>query len=259
MKIFDSHTHLNSEEFIQEVPRYLKQAADLGVVKMTNIGSNTQLNADAIRLAHQYPQLYAAVGWHPEDSKNYDAAKEKLLEEQLTDDRVVALGEIGLDYHWDTSPQDVQRKVFARQIAIAKEIGKPIVVHNRDAFEDTYRIIKEADIRDIGGVMHSFNGDPEWLKKFLDLGMHISYSGVASFKNAHEVHDAVRATPLDVMMVETDAPYLTPEPHRGEQNEPGFTRYTVEAVAKERETTPEEIAAATYHNAEEFYHINEKD
>ncbi|GEA98885.1 TatD family hydrolase [Levilactobacillus brevis] len=257
MKIFDSHTHLNSEEFLDDVPGYLKRAAELGVVKMTNIGSNTQLNADAIKLAHQYDQLFAAVGWHPEDSKNYDAAAEKLLEEQLTDSRVVALGEIGLDYHWDTSPQDVQRRVFARQIAIAKEVGKPIVVHNRDAFADTYRIIKEADIRDIGGVMHSFNGDPEWLKKFLDLGMHISYSGVASFKNAHEVHDAVRATPLDVMMVETDAPYLTPEPYRGEQNEPGFTRYTVEAIAKERETTPEVIAAATFKNAEEFYKIEE--
>lgn len=257
MQIFDSHTHLNSEEFITDVPKFVQRAAELGVTRMANVGSNTQLNADAIRLAHQYPQMVAVVGWHPEDSKNYTPDAEKVLETQLADDQVRALGEIGLDYHWDTSPQETQRKVFARQIAIAKEVGKPIVVHNRDAFEDTYRIIKEAGIQDIGGVMHSFNGDPEWLKKFLDLGMHISYSGVVSFKNAHEVHDSVRATPLDVMMVETDAPYLTPEPHRGEQNEPGFTRYTVEAIAKERETTPEEIASATYHNAEEFYHIEE--
>jgi len=259
MKIFDSHTHLNSEEFITDVPHFVKRAAELGVTRFTNVGSNTQLNADAIKLAHEYPQMYAAVGWHPEDSKDYTPEKETLLEEQLADSRVVALGEIGLDYHWDTSPQDTQRKIFARQIAISKEVGKPIVVHNRDAFEDSYRIIKEAGIQDIGGVMHSFNGDPEWLKKFLDLGMHISYSGVASFKNAHEVHDAVRATPLDVMMVETDAPYLTPEPHRGEQNEPAFTRYTVEAIAKERETTPEAIAVATFKNAEEFYRINEED
>lgn len=257
MQIYDSHTHLNSEEFITDVPKYLKQAADLGVTKMTIVGSNTALNTTAIQLAHQYPQLVAAVGWHPEDSKDYTPVKEAELETQLADNRVRALGEIGLDYHWDTSPQDTQRRVFARQIAIAKEVGKPIVVHNRDAFEDTYRIIKEAGIQDIGGVMHSFNGDPEWLKKFLDLGMLVSYSGVASFKNAHEVHDAVRATPLDRMMVETDAPYLTPEPHRGEQNEPGFTRYTVEAIAKERQTTPEAIAAATYQNAEEFYHIEE--
>lgn len=258
MRIFDSHTHLNSEEFIQEVPRYLQQAADLGVTRMAIVGSNTQLNADAIKLAETYPQLVAIVGWHPEDAKNYDQAAEKLLIGQLQHPKVVALGEIGLDYHWDTSPQDVQRQVFARQVAIAKEMQLPISVHNRDAFEDTYKILKAADIRDTGGVMHSFNGDPEWLKRFLDLGMHISYSGVASFKNAREVHESVKQTPLTQMLVETDAPYLTPEPYRGKQNEPGYTRYVVEAIAKLRETTPEIIAAQTYQNAEEFFKI-EKD
>lgn len=257
MQIFDSHTHLNSSEFINDVPRYLQRAADLDVVKMTIVGSNTELNQAALELAHQYPQLYAAVGWHPEDAKFYDDAAEAVLEQQLADDRVVALGEIGLDYHWDTSPQDVQRRVFKRQIELAKKHHLPIVVHNRDAFDDTYAIIKEVGIDDIGGVMHSFNGDPEWLQKFLDLGMMISYSGVASFKNAHEVHDSVRATPLDRLMVETDAPYLTPEPHRGEQNEPGFTHYTVNAIAKERETTPEVIAKATWHNAHRFFGIEE--
>lgn len=257
MQIFDSHTHLNSPEFINEVPRFLQQAADLNVDKMTIVGSNTELNEQAINLANKYPQLYAAVGWHPEDSKFYDAATEKVLAQQLEEDRVVALGEIGLDYHWDSSPQDVQRRVFKRQIEIAKDHGLPIVVHNRDAFEDTYNIIKSVGIQETGGVMHSFNGDPTWLEKFLDLGMMISYSGVASFKNAHEVHDSVRATPLDRMMVETDAPYLTPEPHRGEQNEPGYTRYTVEAIAKERDTTPEAIAEATWHNAHRFFKIKE--
>ena len=258
MRIFDSHTHLNSEEFIQEVPRYLQQAADLDVTRMAIVGSNTQLNADAIKLAETYPQLVALVGWHPEDAKNYDQAAVKLLIEQVQHPKVVALGEIGLDYHWDTSPQDVQRQVFARQVAIAKEMQLPISVHNRDAFEDTYKILKAADIRDTGGVMHSFNGDPEWLKRFLDLGMHISYSGVASFKNAREVHESVKQTPLTQMLVETDAPYLTPEPYRGKQNEPGYTRYVVEAIAKLRETTPEIIAAQTYQNAEEFFKI-EKD
>ena len=258
MRIFDSHTHLNSEEFIQEVPRYLQQAADLDVTRMAIVGSNTQLNADAIKLAETYPQLVAIVGWHPEDAKNYDQAAEKLLIEQVQHPKVVALGEIGLDYHWDTSPQDVQRQVFARQVAIAKEMQLQISVHNRDAFEDTYKILKAADIRDTGGVMHSFNGDPEWLKRFLDLGMHISYSGVASFKNAREVHESVKQTPLTQMLVETDAPYLTPEPYRGKQNEPGYTWYVVEAIAKLRETTPEIIAAQTYQNAEEFFKI-EKD
>lgn len=257
MRIFDSHTHLNSEEFIQAVPRFLKQARDLDVVRMAIVGSNTQLNADAIKLAETYPELVAIVGWHPEDSKNYTKETEKVLVEQLQRPKVVALGEIGLDYHWDTSPQDTQRRVFARQVAIAKEMGMPISVHNRDAFEDTYKILKAADIRDTGGVMHSFNGDPEWLKRFLDLGMHISYSGVASFKNAHEVHDSVRATPLDRLLVETDAPYLTPEPYRGKQNQPAYTRYVVEAVAKLRGTTPEAIATQTYQNAEDLFKIEE--
>ncbi|WP_056943102.1 TatD family hydrolase [Secundilactobacillus kimchicus] len=257
MKIYDSHTHLNSSEFINDVPKFIKQARELDVVEMTIVGSNTEMNAQAVALAHQYPELYAAVGWHPEDAKFYNDETERVLVQQLQDDRVVALGEIGLDYHWDSSPKDVQRRVFERQIEVAKAAGKPILVHNRDAFEDTYTILKNAGIQSVGGVMHSFNGDPEWLAKFLDLGMMISYSGVASFKNAHEVHDAVRATPLDKMMVETDAPYLTPEPHRGEQNEPGFTRYTVAAIAKLRETSAEEIAAATWHNAHLFYNIEE--
>ncbi|CAM3066516.1 TatD family hydrolase [Lactiplantibacillus plajomi] len=257
MRIFDSHTHLNSEEFIQAVPRFLEQARDLDVVRMAIVGSNTQLNADAIKLAETYPELVAIVGWHPEDSKNYTKETEKVLVEQLQRPKVVALGEIGLDYHWDTSPQDTQRRVFARQVAIAKEMGIPISVHNRDAFEDTYKILKAADIRDTGGVMHSFNGDPEWLKRFLDLGMHISYSGVASFKNAHEVHDSVRATPLDRLLVETDAPYLTPEPYRGKQNQPAYTRYVVEAVAKLRGTTPDAIATQTYQNAEDLFKIEE--
>jgi len=257
MRIFDSHTHLNSEEFINDVPKYLAQAKALSVERMAIVGSNTQLNADAIKLAQQYPELVAIVGWHPEDSKNYTKATEQVLIAQLQLPEVVALGEIGLDYHWDTSPREVQCKIFARQVAIAKEMQVPISVHNRDAFEDTYKILKAADIRDIGGVMHSFNGDPEWLKRFLDLGMHISYSGVASFKHADDVHESVKQTPAESLLVETDAPYLTPEPYRGKQNEPAFTRYVVEAVAKLRETTPAAIAAQTYQNAEELFKIEE--
>jgi len=257
VRIFDSHTHLNDEAFINDVPKYLAQAKALDVVRMAIVGSNTQLNADAIKLAETYPELVAIVGWHPEDSKNYDAAAEKLLIEQLQHPKVVALGEIGLDYHWDTSPRETQRRIFARQVAIAKDMQLPISVHNRDAFADTYKILKAADIRDTGGVMHSFNGDPEWLKRFLDLGMHISYSGVASFKHTDDVHEAVKQTPAESLLVETDAPYLTPEPYRGKQNEPGFTRYVVEAVAKLRETTPDEIAAQTYQNAEDLFKIEE--
>ncbi|GAK47383.1 Mg-dependent DNase [Secundilactobacillus oryzae JCM 18671] len=257
MQIFDSHTHLNSEEFYDDVQTFVDHASELGVKKIANVGSNIKLNERALDLAARYDNMYAIVGWHPEDSKDYDADAETLLEQQLTTRKVVALGEIGLDYHWDTSPVETQKKVFERQLAIAKNLHLPVSIHTRDAFEDTYDILKQANVSEIGGVMHSFNGDPEWLKKFLDLGMHISYSGVASFKNAHEVHESVKVTPLDMMLVETDAPYLTPEPYRGKQNEPGYTCYTVEAIAKLRETTAEAIAEATWDNAHEFFHLKE--
>lgn len=253
LNIYDSHTHLNDDTFYDEVPAYMARAKHFGVNEMNIVGSNAILNERALKLAHEYDNLHAIVGWHPEDSKYYNEDVEEKLIAQLDDDEVVAMGEMGLDYHWDSSPQDVQRKVFARQVEIAKNLHLPISVHDRDAFEDTYNILKAADVRDIGGVMHSFNGDPEWLKRFLDLGMHISYSGVASFKNAHEVHDSVKQTPIDMMLVETDAPYLTPTPYRGKQNEPGFTKFVVDAIAELREVTPKEIADATFANTVQLF------
>ena len=261
MRVYDSHTHLNDDAFFNDVPKWMKRAANLGVVEMNIVGSNKKLNDRALQLAEQYPQLHAIVGWHPEDSKNYDQAAEDELIANLKNPLVVGLGEIGLDYHWDTSPRDVQRRVFARQLEIAKELNVPVSIHCRDAFEDAYPLLKAAHVGDFGGVMHSFNGDPEWLHKFLDLGMHISYSGVASFKNAKEVHESVEQTPLDRLLVETDAPYLTPEPHRGEQNEPGYSRFVVMAVAKWKEMDPVEVADNTYRNTQLLFAVknNEKD
>lgn len=255
MQIFDSHTHLNDTPYAGQEAEFIQQAAALDVVQMAIVGSDTSLNAGALRLAQQYANLHAIVGWHPESAKDYTKATETVLIEQLQQPEVVALGEIGLDYHWDTSPRDVQQKVFARQIAIAKSLHLPISVHTRDALEDTYQILKANDVRDCGGIIHSFNGDYEWLQRFMDLGMQISFSGVVSFKNAHEVHDAAKQCPLDCMLVETDAPYLTPTPYRGKQNQPGYTRYVVEAIAQLREVDPAEIAAATYANAKRIFKL----
>ncbi|BAX66242.1 TatD family hydrolase [Latilactobacillus sakei] len=255
MQIFDSHTHLNDTPYAGQEADFIQQAADLGVTEMAIVGSDTVLNDGALRLAQQYKALSAIIGWHPESAKDYTKVQEAQLIEQLQLPEVVALGEIGLDYHWDTSPRDVQRTVFERQIEIAKSLHMPISVHTRDALEDTYKILKETDVRDCGGIIHSFNGDSEWLKRFMDLGMQISFSGVVSFKNAHEVHEAAKLCPLDVMLVETDAPYLTPTPYRGKQNQPGYTRYVVEAIAKLREVAPEEIAAATYANAHRIFKL----
>lgn len=257
MKIFDSHTHLNDEQLFPQAQAYQEHAKRLGVVKLANVGSNTELNDRSLELAHRYPDMYSIIGWHPEDSVNYDQQAQQRLAEQLTDDKVVAVGEIGMDFYQTTSPKKVQERVFRDQIDLAKQFHLPISVHNRDAFEDTYRILKEAHVEEIGGILHSFNGDEEWLNKFLELGMHVSYSGVASFKKTHEVHEAVKQTPLDRMLVETDAPYLAPEPFRGKQNEPAYTLYTVEAIARIRDVDPDEIARATYQNTLRLFRIED--
>lgn len=175
----------------------------------------------------------------------------------LTTPKVVALGEIGLDYYWMEDPKEVQDRVFRRQIAIAKEMNLPISIHTRDAMEDTYKILKEEDIRDIGGIMHSFSGDPEWMAKFLEMGMHISLSGVVTFKKALEVQEVAKAVPLDRLLVETDAPYLAPVPYRGKRNEPGYTRYVVEKIAELREVSFDEIARQTTNNAHRLFRLAE--
>ena len=248
MKIYDSHTHLNDQALIGQVDHYIKHARRLGVVKMNIAGSNAAMNTSALKIAHQYPNVYAIIGWHPEELKDYDADQEALLKKQLHDPAVVGVGEIGLDYYENQTKHALQKKIFRRQIELAKELHLPVQIHTRRAFADTYQILKAAHVSQVGGVIHSFDGDPYWMKKFLSLGMDVSYSGIASFKSAHDVHRAVQATPLDRMLVETDAPCLAPTPYRGHQNEPANTLYTVEAVARWRDTTPDKIAAATYQN-----------
>lgn len=259
MKIFDSHTHLNDEAFWGNEQTYLDHARKLGVKATAQVGSNTVLNQRALELAEKYPHTYAIVGWHPEDAKDFHESERATLLEQLKNPKVVALGEIGLDYHWDTSPQKTQRRVFAEQTQIAQERNLPIAIHNRDAMEDTYEILKNASTHPIKGVMHSFNGDVAWMEKFLELGLNISFSGVASFKKTKEVHEAVRQVPLDRVMVETDAPYLAPEPLRGKQNEPAYALYVLEALARHRDMDPDELAKATFENTCKLYGIENEE
>ncbi|RHW47781.1 hydrolase TatD [Bombilactobacillus bombi] len=258
MKIFDSHTHLNDEPFAGKTDYYLQRAQALDVLEMAIIGSNKLFNQTAIELAQKYPQLHAVIGWHPEFTNEYNLTAEQELIAQLQLDEVIAIGEIGLDYHWPQNPQPAQQKeLFARQLDLAEQYQLPVNIHTRDAFADTYEVLK-AHQPHYGVIMHSFNGPLTWLSKFLDLGCYISYSGVVSFKNAPDVRAAAQNTPANRLLVETDAPYLTPEPHRGEQNEPGFTHYVAAAVAQCRQETLEQVAANTWKNAHEVYRLNEK-
>ena len=257
--IFDSHTHLNVEQFNDDIPEAIDRANELGVTKMAVVGFDTPTIDKSLQLSHDYSNIYSIIGWHPTEAGSYTNEIEVKLQDQLTTPKVVALGEIGLDYHWMEDPKEIQDRVFRRQIAIAKEMNLPISIHTREALEDTYAILKEEDIRDIGGIMHSFSGDFEWAKRFLDLGMHLSFSGIVTFKKATDVQEAAMNVPLDRLLVETDAPYLAPVPYRGKRNEPGYTRYTVEKIAELRELTVEEVAEYTWKNTHRLFRLNEND
>ncbi|MCT6866378.1 MAG: TatD family hydrolase, partial [Lactobacillus panisapium] len=208
-----------------------------------------------IDLSQRFTQVYAMVGYCPDVAKDYDQKAEDLLIEQVQLPGVVAVGEVGLDYYWDESPRDKQREVFARQVELAHKLKKPVDIHTRDAFSDCYEILKNSNL-EYGAILHSFNGDISWLTKFLDLNVYFSYSGVVSFTKATEVHEAAQKTPLERLLVETDAPYLTPKPYRGQQNEPGNVYYVARAIAELKGLTLEEVAQATYANTMRVYGLN---
>lgn len=254
--IFDTHTHLNVPQFADDLEAVIERARELDVTEMAVVGFDTPTIEKSLALSQRYATIYSIIGWHPTEAGSYTTEVEKKLQHLLQSEKVVALGEIGLDYHWMEDPKDVQEKVFRRQIAIAKEMNLPISIHTRDAIEDTYRILKSEGVHTIGGIMHSFSGDDEWAKRFLDLGMHISFSGVVTFKKAIDVQAAAKIVPLDKLLVETDAPYLAPVPYRGKRNEPGYTHYVVDKLAELCESSYEQIANQTRENAHRLFRLN---
>lgn len=255
MALIDNHTHLQDEPFRGKEEFYLDRAQQLGVTKVICVGQDPEFNQRAIELSQRFDQVYAMVGYCPDVAKDYDQKAEDKLIEQLQIPGVVAMGEIGLDYYWDESPRDKQRAVFARQIEVAHDLKMPVDIHTRDAFADCYEILKNSNL-EYGAILHSFNGDMKCLEKFLDLNVYFSYSGVASFTKATEVHEAVKNTPLNRLLVETDAPYLTPKPYRGRQNEPRNVYYVTRAIAELKSISLNEVAKATYANTMRVYGLN---
>lgn len=258
IKIFDTHTHLNVENFEGKIDEEINLASELGVTKMNVVGFDQDTISKSLELSSQYAQVYSTIGWHPTEAGSYDDNIESMIISHLENSKVIALGEIGLDYYWMEDPKDIQIEVFKRQIELSKEYNLPFVVHTRDALEDTYEVIKESGVGPFGGIMHSFSGSLEMAQKFIDLGMMISFSGVVTFKKALDVQEAARELPLDKILVETDAPYLAPVPKRGRENKTAYTRYVVEKIAELRGITVEEVAEATYQNAVRIFRLDEK-
>lgn len=257
MNIFDTHTHLNVENFTGKEAEEIAFAREFGVTKMNIVGFDAETIEKSLVLSRQYEELYSTIGWHPTEAGTYTQEVEEMIISHSHDPNVIALGEIGLDYHWMTAPKDVQKRVFRRQIQLSKELNLPFVVHTRDALDDTYEVIKTESVGSRGGIMHSYSGSLEMAERFIQLGMMISFSGVVTFKKALDVQEAAQKLPLDKILVETDAPYLAPVPKRGHENRTAYTRYVVDKIAELRGLTVEEVAQATYENALRIFNLKE--
>lgn len=251
----DTHTHMDSSSFAEDRHEALMRAYENGVTRIVNIGFNRETIPTTLKLAEDYDFVYAAVGWHPQDSKDMTADDLDEIEALCKRPKVVAIGEIGLDYYWDTSPKEVQHRVFREQIRLARRIGKPIVIHNRDAHQDILTILKEEKASEVGGIMHCFSGSWETAKACLDMNFHISFGGPVTFKNAKQPKEVLAQVPLDRLLIETDAPYLTPHPFRGKRNETGYVRLVAEAAAEIRGMTLEELAGHTTENAKKLLQL----
>jgi len=249
--LIDSHCHLDSEQFDADREAVIERALAAGVEHMVAIGSGDgppDLEA-GIRLADRYAPLYATIGVHPHDASKATDDTYRRLAALAAHPKVVAIGETGLDYHYDHSPRNVQRDVFIEQMRIARDAGKPIVIHTREAWADTIALLTEHwASSNLGGIIHCFSEGPREAEQALAIGFHISFGGIVTFPKAIGVQEAARITPAERLLIETDAPYLAPIPNRGRRNEPAFVVETARKLAQLRGVTPEEIAQTTADN-----------
>lgn len=254
--LFDTHAHLNAEEYKEDLDEVISRALEAGVSNMVVVGFDRPTIEKAMELVDRYDFLYASVGWHPVDA--IDMTEEDLdwIEELAAHPKVVALGEMGLDYHWDKSPKDIQKVVFRKQIQLARKVHLPIIIHNREATADIIEILKEEKADEVGGIMHCFSGSPETALECVNMNFYISLGGPVTFKNAIRPKEVAAEIPLDKLLIETDCPYLTPHPFRGKRNEPSYVKLVAEQIAEIKEITYEEVAEVTSKNAKKFFGIN---
>lgn len=246
MGIFDSHSHYFPEDFGEELFPLLNSLPQKGVEKILAIGDSIEASRFEIGLAEQYDWVYAAAGVHPEKAGETAEGWLGELSELLKHPKVKALGEIGLDYHWEEPPRDIQRAVFEQQLKLAQELDKPVVIHSRDATEDTLTLLKKYKPR---GVMHCFSGSPETAAEVVKLGMYVGFTGVLTFKNSKKAKAACAAVPMDRLLLETDSPYMAPEPLRGQKSDSSMIKYTAAAMAEIKGVSAEEMIRITRDNA----------
>jgi len=254
--LFETHAHLNAKEFDEDREEVIARAQENGVSTIVNIGFNAETIPTCMELAEAHDFIYAVIGWHPQDAKDMTDEHLEWIEELSRHPKVVGLGEMGLDYYWDTSPKDVQAEVFRKQIRLARKLDMPIIIHNRDAHQDVLTILKEEKAADVGGIMHCFSGSWETAKLALDMNFYISFGGPLTFKNAKQPKEVAAKVPQGKLLIETDCPYLTPHPFRGKRNESGYVRYVCEEMANIRGLSYEEMAQITTDNAKRLFRLS---
>ncbi|AME08708.1 MULTISPECIES: TatD family hydrolase [Gemella] len=258
--LFDTHAHLNDDAYLEDLEETIERAKMQGVKLINIVGFDDKSIQKALEITEKYDFLYLTVGWHPVEAIDFTEEKYEMIKKiALTNDKVVAIGEIGLDYHWDKSPKEVQKEVFRRQIALAKEVKKPIVIHTRDAMADTIQILQEENAGEIGGIMHSFSGSVESMNIMLKENFYISLGGPVTFKSAKTPKEVAKACPLDRLLIETDCPYLTPTPYRGKRNEPAYVHYVAQEIADLREMSYKSLTEQTFNNACKLFKIDIKE
>lgn len=251
--LFDTHTHLDDARFDEDRNEVIQKIQDAGVTLAVNIGADLKSSKAAVALADQYDFIYASVGVHPEDVMSLTEGDMETLRSLAQHEKVVAVGEIGLDYHYDDVPKDVQKQWFLRQIRLAQELELPYIVHDRDAHADVMEIIRESGY--FRGVMHCYSGSAEMAQELLKLGFYISFAGPVTFKNGKKAQEAAKTIPLERILIETDSPYLTPEPHRGERNDSSMVRFVAAKIAELKGITTAEAARITTENGKRFFNI----
>jgi TatD DNase family protein len=250
--LFDTHCHLDDPRLFEQLDAVLDRAWQSGVRRITTIGCARDVASvgSAVSIAHEHPhRISATVGVHPHDAKQLDDALGEALRVAGSDPSVVAIGETGLDFHYDHSPRPAQAEAFRKQINIARELRKPLVIHTREAPEQTLRILREERAHEVGGIIHCFSEDARFAAAALDLGFVSSFSGIVTFPNASQVQEAARKQPGDALLVETDAPYLAPAPKRGKRNEPAYVAHTAARIAELRGEDRDTLAQRAYDNA----------
>ncbi|SHK51474.1 TatD family hydrolase [Tepidibacter formicigenes] len=253
--LFDTHAHLCDSRFKEDREDVIKKIKEEGIKYVLNPGADIPSSLKAVELSKKYDFIYAAVGVHPHDVKDINEDTISVLKGLAQNEKVLAIGEIGLDYYYDNSPRDIQKKWFKRQIELANELKLPIIVHDRDAHQDTFDIIKNTKSKDIGCVLHCYSGNVHLAREYIKMGCLISIAGPVTFKNNKKTQEVVREIPLEYLLIETDSPYLTPHPHRGKKNDPSYVRYIAEKIAIEKGISYEKVCEATMENGKRFFNI----